>query len=61
MIIIRKVIIIIVEIIILKIVIAIIKINVTSRRIAYFYYYDTKLKNYKGTCLWRYKDDMRLF
>ena len=37
------------------------KVNVTSRRIAYFYYYNTELENYKGACLSRYKDNMRLF
>ena len=37
------------------------KINVTSRRIAYFYYHNTELKNYKGACRSRYKGNMRLF
>ena len=39
----------------------ILKINVTSRRTAYFYYYNNELKNYKGACLSRYKDSIRLF
>ena len=37
------------------------KLNVTSKRIAYFYYYNTERKNYKGACLSRYKDNMRLY
>ena len=37
------------------------KINVTSRRMAYFYYYNSELKNYKGACPSRYKENIRLF
>ena len=37
------------------------KINVTSRKIAYFYYYNTELKNYMEACVSRCKDNMRLF
>ena len=37
------------------------KINVTSKRIAYFYYNNTELQNYEGACLSRYMDNLVLF
>ena len=37
------------------------KLNFTFGRKAYFCYYDVGLENYKGACLPRCKDNMRLF